>query len=81
MPLCYNKRSDIEKENQVLLQLGQTFKLKQVISILVAGYDMMIEGGPAEGGDVQAKDMRTEINGGQDGNIEVSSSTSNSTPA
>lgn len=32
---------------------------------------MMIEGGPSEGGDVQAKDMRTEINGGQDGNIEV----------
>ena len=43
--------------------------------ILLAGYDMMIEGGPSEGGDVQAKDMRTEINGGQDGNIEVSSAT------
>ena len=38
-----------------------------------AGYDMMIEGGQSEGGDVQAKDMRTEINGGQDGNIEVTS--------
>ena len=37
---------------------------------------MMIEGGTSEGGDVQAKDMRTEINGGQDGNIEVSSLTS-----
>ena len=33
---------------------------------------MMIEGGQSEGGDVQTKDMRTEINGGQDGNIEVS---------
>jgi len=31
----------------------------------------MIEGGPSEGGDVQARDMRTEINGGQDGNIEL----------
>ena len=44
--------------------------------VLLAGYDMMIEGGTSEGGDVQAKDMRTEINGGQDGNIEVSSLTS-----
>ena len=25
---------------------------------------MMVEGGQAEGGDVQTKDMRTEINGG-----------------
>ena len=32
---------------------------------------MMIEGGQSEGGDVQTKDMRTEINGGQDGNNEV----------
>ena len=36
-----------------------------------SGYDMMIEGGQSEGGDVQTKDMRTEINGGQDGNNEV----------
>lgn len=29
------------------------------------GYDMMVEGGQAEGGDgVQTKEMRTEINGG-----------------
>jgi len=32
---------------------------------------MMIEGGQSEGGDVQTKDMRTEINGGQDGNNEL----------
>ena len=28
------------------------------------GYEMMVEGGQAEGGEVQTKDMRTEINGG-----------------
>ena len=31
---------------------------------ICSGYAMMVEGGQAEGGDVQTKDMRTEINGG-----------------
>ena len=63
----------IKLKQLIYVWLGCAGPLK---GVLLAGYDMMIEGGTSEGGDVQAKDMRTEINGGQDGNIEVSSLTS-----
>ena len=48
-----------------MLKLCQKPISFQLSEWLLPGYDMMVEGGQAEGGDgVQTKEMRTEINGG-----------------
>ena len=71
---CSTLANSVEQNVEIVLKFKNPFQLSEWI---LPGYDMMVEGGQAEGGDgvQQTKEMRTEINGGsaQDpANFEVS---------